>query len=58
MPLVEQQDIVHCMGQTYEEATAKLKEILETYPPVKIVSISADRSNMGTVWLLAVVETI
>ena len=57
MPLIEQQDVVIAEGQSLEEARSLLLTKLESYPPVRIVSIS--NSNIGVVnRIVAVVETL
>lgn len=58
MPLIEQQDLVYSFGMSYDEAINKLKVELEEYPPVRIVSISAEQSKLGLIWMVAVVESV
>jgi hypothetical protein len=58
VPLIEQQDLVCSFGMSHEEAIRKLKVELEEYPPVKIISISAEQSKLGLTWLVAVVESV
>lgn len=65
MPLIPQQDIVWAAGVGGpEKALATLREKLDAYPPVRIVSISMSdmpnpfgKGSMGTK-VVAVIETI
>jgi len=58
MPTMDQQDMVNCMGQTYDEAIAKLKETRDSYPALQTEPISADRFTVASVWPVNVMETI
>lgn len=64
MPLIPQQDIVvvagpYPPGQSIPQAAAEeLRKILSTYPPCRIVSITAGGGPLHAYNLTAVIETV
>lgn len=58
MPLIPQQDIVSATGPNAGSATAALHQLLESYPPCRIVSISIGVTPIGAATVVAVIETI
>lgn len=67
MPLISQQDIVSVYGEPGHQQTAplieQLKKALESYPPVRIVSLTESTSRAGIGagdfrTLTAVIETV
>ena len=57
MPLIPQQDVVTVEDQSFEKAIENLRGALESYPPVRIVTISLSCSGLFH-RLVAVVETV
>lgn len=57
MPLIPQQDIVSVEDQSFEKAIENLQVALESYPPVRIVTISLSCSGLFH-RLVAVIETV
>lgn len=58
MALIEQQDVVYLSVEHMRFYPGKLREALEKYPPVRIVSVTMTTSKTGIFEILAIVETI
>jgi hypothetical protein len=47
MALIEQQDVVHLVTGVYDEIPARIKEYLDNYPKVRIVSMQVLPYDLG-----------
>jgi hypothetical protein len=58
MALIPQQAIITFVAQTMAEAEKQLIARLESYPDVRIVSVSAAAGLVDRIHLIAVIETV
>jgi hypothetical protein len=58
MALIEQQDVIHLIVQSYPEVPEKVKAYLEAYPSVRIVSQQVMPPTAFGIHLFLVVETV
>ena len=58
MPLVPQQAVITLIGTTVFDAELKLNAQLESFPQVRIISVSLATGTLSEIHLMAIIETV